>query len=224
MATPQQRESLRIATKRWQVTKPILVGDFWNDGPCTGGCLSATRYAYVTPHGDVTPCTFVHFTTHNYKNHTLTEIMKSDFFKAIRGVQPYQPNLLRPCKIIDRPQVLRDIVDKVGAKPTYKGADTLIRNPEVMAHLDRYAEEWGKLADAAWATDTYQNGESVLIPFLGRINVNEHWAERTAIAQAQGWPGRENGSGKGNGHASEEADPSPKIQADGTVVTPEARA
>jgi MoaA/NifB/PqqE/SkfB family radical SAM enzyme len=156
MATPQQRESLRIATKRWQVTKPILVGDFWNDGPCTGGCLSATRYAYVTPHGDVTPCTFVHFTTHNYKNHTLTEIMKSDFFKAIRGVQPYQPNLLRPCKIIDRPQVLRDIVDQVGAKPTYKGADNVIRNPEVMAHLDRYAEEWGKLADAAWATDTYQ--------------------------------------------------------------------
>ncbi len=175
MSTPAQREQLRAKTKEWQVTRPLFIGDFWNDGACVGGCLSATRYCYITPEGKVQPCTFVHFYTHDLHEHSLLEVFRSKFFRAIRGRQPYERNLLRPCKIIDAPEVLRELVAECGAQPSYEGAETILEDGEVRAHLDRYAAEWGRIADEVWQGPEYQGGDSVLVPFLGRINANQHF-------------------------------------------------
>jgi MoaA/NifB/PqqE/SkfB family radical SAM enzyme len=175
MATPAQREALRARTKEWQVSKPLFIGDFWNDGACVGGCLSATRYCYITPEGKVQPCTFVHFYTHDLHEHSLLDVFRSKFFRAIRGQQPYSRNLLRPCKIIDNPEVLREVVRECGAKPSYEGAETIVEDAAVRAHLDSYAKEWARIADRVWQGPQYQGGDSVLVPFLGRINANEHF-------------------------------------------------
>jgi MoaA/NifB/PqqE/SkfB family radical SAM enzyme len=183
MATAQQREQLRRATKRWQTTRPIFVGDFWNDGACVGGCLSASKYCYVTPDGQVQPCTFVHFYTHNAREHTLVDIFKSPLFRCIREHQPYDRNLLRPCKIIDNPAELRAIVEQTGARPTYEGADAIIRDPKIREHLDRYAAEWQHYADAAWKSDEYHEGRQVVVPFLGRVNVYDIWPARMRGAE-----------------------------------------
>jgi MoaA/NifB/PqqE/SkfB family radical SAM enzyme len=195
MATPAQREQLRAKTKEWQLTRPLFIGDFWNDGACVGGCLSATRYCYITPEGKVQPCTFVHFYTHDLHEHSLLDVFRSPFFRAIREHQPYTRNLLRPCKIIDNPEVLREVVAACGAKPSYEGAETIISDPAVRAHLDRYAEEWRRIADEVWAGPDYQGGDSVLVPFLGRINANERFyklrvprAERLRAEAAGGQP------------------------------------
>jgi len=185
MATPEQRELLRAKTNEWKRTKPIVIGDFWNDGPCVGGCISASRYLYITSDGKVQPCTFVHFYTHNIKDHSLKEIWESPFFRAIRERQPYHPNLLRPCKIIDNPEVLREIVEEVGAKPTYEGADDIIKKPEVVRHIDNYAKRWGELADKAWKSEEYSSGRRVLAPFLGIFNVYEAWPERMENAHKE---------------------------------------
>lgn len=193
MSTPQQRERLRAKTKEWQLNKPLFVGDFWNDGACVGGCLSATRYCYVTPAGKVQPCTFVHFHTHDLNECSLVDVFRSKFFRAIRARQPYAQNLLRPCKIIDNPEVLRKIVAECGAKPSYPGAETIIEDPAVRAHLDRYAEQWKEIADEVWRGPQYNSGDSVLVPFLGRINVHERFysvrvshEERTKAEQQGG--------------------------------------
>jgi MoaA/NifB/PqqE/SkfB family radical SAM enzyme len=177
MSTPEQRDRLRKKTREWHVTKPILIGDFWNDGPCVGGCLSATRYCYITPEGKVQPCTFVHFYTHDLNEHSLADVFRSRFFRTIRSLQPYDPNknLLRPCKVIDNPEVLRKVVKDTGAKPSYPGAETIIEDPTVRAHLESYAEEWGRLAEQAWHGPEYQGGRSVLVPFLGRINAYDRF-------------------------------------------------
>jgi MoaA/NifB/PqqE/SkfB family radical SAM enzyme len=183
MATPEQRDRLRVATKRWQSTRAIFVGDFWNDGSCVGGCMSASKYCYVTSDGKVQPCTFVHFYTHNVREHSLVEIFQSPLFRTIRARQPYHRNLLRPCKVIDNPQELRDIVERCGACPTYPGADAILRQSDVREHLDRYSAEWGRLADAAWAGEDYQQGRSVVVPFLGRVNVYDIWPQRMRNAE-----------------------------------------
>ena len=75
---------------------------------------------------------------------------------------------------------------RTGARPTYPGADAIVRRPDVTAHLDRYAREWAALSDAAWRTDSYNEGRSVVIPFLGRIDDNDRWPERMARADARG--------------------------------------
>ena len=177
MATPSQRELLRKKTREWAYKKPIFLGDFFNDGCCTGGCLSASRYCYVTIDGYVQPCTFVQFATHNIKEHTFIEIWKSNLFATIRKRQPYSDNLLRVCKIIDNPEVLKEVIEETNAFPTCDGATEIIQNPLIRNHLMNYAKEWGSLADEAWKSREYDSGRNVFIPFVGRRNVFEWFVQ-----------------------------------------------
>jgi MoaA/NifB/PqqE/SkfB family radical SAM enzyme len=185
MCTPGQREKLRAKTKEWQIGKPLFIGDFWNDGACVGGCLSGGRYCYITPEGKVQPCTFVHFYTHDLNECTLLDVFRSKFFRTIRGRQPYAGNLLRPCKIIDNPEVLREVVVQCDAKPSYDGAETIITDAAVRAHLDAYAREWQQIVDRVWAGPEYLNGDSVLVPFLGRINAQQRFYTLRADLQTR---------------------------------------
>jgi len=183
MCTPGQRDQLREATIRWRRTRPIFLGDFWNDGACVGGCLSASRYCFITPDGKVQPCTFVHFHTHDLQHHTLREVFQSPFFRAIRAAQPYDKNLLRPCKIIDHPHVLRRLVREHGAKPSYPGAQAILEHPAFVRHLDRYSAEYAKLASRAWAGPDYESGRRALVPFSGLVDLYERFPDRMARAE-----------------------------------------
>jgi MoaA/NifB/PqqE/SkfB family radical SAM enzyme len=177
MCTPEQRDTLRRSILRWREEAPLLLGDFWNDGACVGGCLSASRYCYISVDGDVQPCTFVHFATHNIRDHTLKEIFQSPLFTRIREAQPYHTNLLRPCKIIDHPDVLRTIVTETGAHGTCEGATRLLEDNELRAFLDDYAKRWAEISEKAWKED-YDEGRNVRIPFFGRVNVWDVYAFR----------------------------------------------
>jgi len=153
MATPEQRDMLRRRVLEIRATKPIFIGDFWNDGPFVNGCIAGGRagegYLHINCKGDVEPCVFVHFAVDNIKEKPLREVLQSDFFKAIRRRQPYRPNLLLPCMIIDNPWVLREVVKEGGARPTHPGAETII-GPEIGGFLDRYACEYARYAEAAF--------------------------------------------------------------------------
>lgn len=185
MATPAQRELLRQTSLRWRRNEPFFMADFWNDGPLCGGCMSGNRFAFVTTDGWIQPCVFVHFATHNIHDCTLRDAFESELFRTIRGRQPYHPNLLRPCKIIDHPHVLREVVAATGARPTYPGADAIIKDPAVCAHLDAYSREVGRIADRAWASEDYCAGRAVQVPFYGKVDLYRiyDWRMKTAHAQ-----------------------------------------
>jgi MoaA/NifB/PqqE/SkfB family radical SAM enzyme len=182
MPTPEQRDRVRATTARWRLTRPVFVGDFWNDGPTCGGCLSASRHAFVAPDGKVQPCTFVHFYTHDLNHSSLAEVFESPFFRAIRDAQPYDQNLLRPCKIIDHPDVLRRIVAACDAKPAYPGAEKVVQDPSFCSRLDGYARAYGELADRAWNGPDYEGGRRVLVPFSGYVDLYERFPDRMANA------------------------------------------
>jgi hypothetical protein len=127
----------------------MLLADFWNDGPLTGGCIAGGRsYLHVNSSGDVEPCVFTHFAVDNIAQKSLCEALQSDFFKAIRSRIPYCENYLRPCMIIDHPAMLREIVGSFSARPTHPGADALL--DDLKDELDRYAARYGEIADAEW--------------------------------------------------------------------------
>lgn len=136
--TPEQRSEFRELVRQVRSRKPILAGDFWNDGCLTDGCLAGGRhYLHVTASGEVEPCVFAHFAVDNIKEKSLVDIINSDFFKSIRNRAPYHENLLTPCAIIDHPEVLRDSVFKHGAHPTHEGADSIVTT--LAAELDAYS-------------------------------------------------------------------------------------
>ena len=149
MPTPEQRIFRRRRLLELRQTRRILLADFWNDGALTGGCIAGGRsYLHINSNGDVEPCVFTHFAVDNIRDKSLREIISSDFFKAIRSRIPYCENYLRPCILIDHPALLRELVSRFGARPTHPGADTLLN--ELRRDLDRYASEYGQLADQEW--------------------------------------------------------------------------
>jgi len=101
--------------------------------------------------GDVEPCVFCHFTVDNIKNKSLKEVISSPFFRAIQERQPYDNNLMRPCMLIDVPEVLREVVEKYGARPSHEGAESLITT--LKDEVDAYAQAFKKLADEIWERD-----------------------------------------------------------------------
>jgi MoaA/NifB/PqqE/SkfB family radical SAM enzyme len=152
MPTPARREYLRLrGAERIRKQKPLFVMDFWNDAPHVGGCIAGGRaYIHITSTGDVEPCIFTHFAVDNIKEKPLTDVLKSDFFRAIQRRQPFSDNLLRPCMLIDETHVIREAVRATGARPTHPGADDLITS--YAGAIDAYAAGFKILADEAWAT------------------------------------------------------------------------
>lgn len=152
MPTPEQREMLRQRGAQYiRTQKDLFVVDFWNDAPYVGGCIAGARYYFhINAKGDVEPCIFAHFATHNIKHCSLAEALDSEFFRAIKAQQPYDENLLRPCMIIDNTQVLRDVVVSCGARPTHAEAERLIT--DFGPALDAYAAAYKPIADEAWAS------------------------------------------------------------------------
>ncbi|HPL01912.1 MAG TPA: radical SAM protein [Bacteroidales bacterium] len=158
MATPEQRFRLRRRSIEIRNTKPIFIGDFWNDGPYVGGCICGARqagYFHINCHGDVEPCVFLQFSVDNIKDKKLIDVIQSPFFKAFQNAQPYRENdnLLTPCALIDNPQVLRDIVTEFNAKPSYNSSMDVITDPEIISFLDNYTKEYRKLVDPIWEND-----------------------------------------------------------------------
>ena len=149
MPTPEQREYLRQRDIYLRANKNIFIADFWNDAPAVGGCIAAGRnYLHINANGDVEPCVFAHHAVDNIEGKSLTEVLNSGFFKYIRSQQPYNENLLRPCQLIDNPQVWREAVTRYNAYPTHPGAEDLLY--QINDELDDYAQRYGTLADDVW--------------------------------------------------------------------------
>jgi hypothetical protein len=136
----------------YRATKPMLFIDFWNDGPMISGCLAGGRkYFHINANGDIEPCVFCHVAVDNIRKTTLSQALASPFFQKIREKQGEHDNLLRPCMLIDRPDVGREIFASEGAYPTHTGAEEIFTG--LSEQMDEYSQEYGKIADPVWETE-----------------------------------------------------------------------
>ncbi|MBO8126444.1 MAG: radical SAM protein [Firmicutes bacterium] len=152
MATPAQRKYIYNQIHSFRKSKPILLVDFWNDGPYSNGCIAGgKRYLHINAAGDVEPCAFIHYATCNIEEVSLVEALQSPLFKAYQRRQPFNENLLRPCPLLDNPNQLPEIVKESGATPTQCHNKV---DPELLAHeLQGYAKEWDQISRPLWERD-----------------------------------------------------------------------
>ncbi len=148
MPLPEQRNQQRIRLNHIRATKPVFVIDFWNDAPYVGGCIAGKYYSHITNFGDVEPCIFTHFAQANIKNTSLKEAMKCQFFKEIRKRQPYSPNLLMPCMLIDHPKVIRELCRICKPYSTHPNAKAPTK--DLKDDLDKYSLEVHRIYDKVW--------------------------------------------------------------------------
>lgn len=149
MPTPEQRDLMRRRTIDFRAAKPMIMVDFWNDGPIISGCIAGGRkYFHINANGDIEPCVFCHFAVDNIRRTTLREALRSPLFQKIRERQGKHENLLRPCMLIDHPEIGREIFQSSGVYPTHQGAEEIFTG--LCGKMDDYAASYAEIADKAW--------------------------------------------------------------------------
>ncbi len=159
---PWQRDRIRRFT--WQILreKGLFIADFWNSGPLASGCIAGGRYLHVNHRGDIEPCVFFKFTTHNIYDCRLIDALRSPLFANIREVQKCQRNPLTPCCFMDHPERGKQAVEDAHAQPS-EGCEGLFK-PEILSFLkwfsteyrEKYASSaWTESGDYAWFSDAY---------------------------------------------------------------------
>lgn len=159
LPTPEQRIHVKDRTREIRRLKDgegLFTMDFQNDGEFVGGCIAGGRnYFHINANGDAEPCVSIHYSNANIRTHTLLEILKSPLFMAYRDGQPFNENHLRPCPMLENPELLQIMVKKTGAKST-----DLI-SPESPEHLcdkcKAYAMKWKPCADKLWKEESHPN-------------------------------------------------------------------
>ena len=132
--------------------KPIFCIDFQNDGEYIDGCIAGGRqYAHINPAGDVEPCVFIHYSNANIHDKSLLECLQQPLFKEYHKGQPFNNNHLRPCPMLENPELLGEMVKRSGAHSTD------MQQPEstddVFRRCRPYADQWTPSADRIWADE-----------------------------------------------------------------------
>lgn len=92
---------------------------------------------------------FIHYSDSNIREKTLLEVLQSPLFMAYHDGQPFNENHLRPCPMLENPELLPKMVAQSGAHSTDLEA------PESAEHLcekcKSYAECWKPTAETLWS-------------------------------------------------------------------------
>ncbi|MBV1756349.1 MAG: radical SAM protein [Dethiosulfatibacter sp.] len=146
---PEEREFMYHKIREFRKTKPLFTMDFWNDGEFVEGCIAGGRnYFHINAHGDVEPCAFVHYSDTNINEVSLLEALHSPIFKAYQKRQPFNGNHLRPCPILDNPNMIVEMVNEAHAQST-QPVDK--EPPESLKEkCSPIADRWGRTADVLW--------------------------------------------------------------------------
>ena len=149
---PEQREEMYHNIRAMRQKKPIFMMDFQNDGEYVGGCIAGgRRYLHINAKGDVEPCVFIHYSNVNIHDVSLLDALRSPLFQAYHDNQPFNDNMLRPCPMLENPEILRRLVAETGA------VNTDYMNTESADHLcgkcTHYAECWKPKADELWQAE-----------------------------------------------------------------------
>jgi len=155
LLTPEQRAYMKDRV-RWirgeTGGKELYCIDFQNDGEFAGGCIAGgRRYCHINANGDVEPCVFIHYSGANIRDKSLLDCLRQPLFLAYHDGQPFNSNHLRPCPMLENPELLPKIVRETGAKSTDLEAPEPAE--DLCAKCRIYADAWKPEADKLWAEE-----------------------------------------------------------------------
>jgi MoaA/NifB/PqqE/SkfB family radical SAM enzyme len=158
MPTPEQRKYMIDRIRYIRSDKSDIQFypmDFQNDGEYVGGCIAGGRnYFHINSSGDAEPCVFIHFSNANIHDQSVLEILKSPLFMMYHEGQPFNRNHLRPCPMLENPELLRKMVKETGAHQTNEEAPESVE--ELCAKCDDYAAKWKPMAEKIWSEETHK--------------------------------------------------------------------
>jgi MoaA/NifB/PqqE/SkfB family radical SAM enzyme len=116
--TPEQQLRVRQFVVDTRATKPIVVVDAYYDAQGTALCPAATGFTHhISPWGDIEPCPIVQFSKESiHDERSLKETFNSSGF--LRDFRELAASSTRGCIVLERPDLLKRLVEKHGARDT----------------------------------------------------------------------------------------------------------
>jgi MoaA/NifB/PqqE/SkfB family radical SAM enzyme len=114
---PDQLVRVRKFVVEMRARMPIAMIDAYYDHQGQALCPMATGISHhINPRGDIEPCPIIQFATENIRDGNLHEVMsRSPFLKDFRELSA---RATRGCVVLERPDLVRDLVKKHGARDT----------------------------------------------------------------------------------------------------------
>ena len=95
-----------------------------------------------------------HGSNANIHESSILEILQSPLFMAYHRGQPFNENHLRPCPMLENPEILQKMIKETNAHSTD------LESPETVEHLcgkcTRYAEDWAHDAEEIWKNQMHK--------------------------------------------------------------------
>jgi MoaA/NifB/PqqE/SkfB family radical SAM enzyme len=117
--TPEQQLRARRFVVEMRAKKPILIIDAYYDGEGRALCPAATGISHhINPWGDIEPCPIVQFTRESIhadgdRRPLRDKFMDSEFLRDFRDLAR---RTTRGCIVLERPDLLRELVVRHGAR------------------------------------------------------------------------------------------------------------
>ncbi len=118
--TTEQQIQARKFVVEMRARKPIIIVDAYYDGEGKALCPAATGISHhINPWGDIEPCPIVQFTRESIHSSQADgrslrdKFLKSEFLREFREVAQ---SATRGCIVLERPDLLRELVEKHGAR------------------------------------------------------------------------------------------------------------
>ncbi len=114
--TPQQQRQARQFVVDTRATKPIVVVDAYYDADGNALCPAATGFTHhISPWGDIEPCPVIQFANDSiYDDRPLKDTFNDSAF--LRDFRESVAKATRGCVILERPDLLKEIVERHGAR------------------------------------------------------------------------------------------------------------
>jgi MoaA/NifB/PqqE/SkfB family radical SAM enzyme len=151
--TPEQQLQVRKFVVEMRARKPIIIVDAYFDGEGQALCPAATGITHhINPWGDIEPCPIVQFTresihaTADDPRPLKDKILQSKFLRDFRQLAQ---SSTRGCIVLERPDLLKQLVEKHGAKDaTVRG--TALKELEAMQVRTSQYNPAGEVPEKNW--------------------------------------------------------------------------
>jgi hypothetical protein len=117
--TPEQQLAARRFVVEMRAKKPIIIVDAYFDGEGQALCPAATGITHhINPWGGIEPCPIIQFATESIHPDGDRRSLRDKFRQSafLREFRELAQSTTRGCIVLERPDLLKQLVDKHGAR------------------------------------------------------------------------------------------------------------
>jgi MoaA/NifB/PqqE/SkfB family radical SAM enzyme len=140
--TPEQQLRARKFVVEMRAKKPIIIIDAYYDGEGRALCPAATGISHhINPWGDIEPCPIVQFTKESiHSREADSRSLRDKFLQSsfLRDFRALSQSTTRGCIVLERPDLLKQLVEKHGAKDSTARGSALAELETMQVRTSQY--------------------------------------------------------------------------------------